>query len=168
VSAGQTTQAVLGGVGRTLVGRIQARQRGESPRWQGYNVTLTTQLPGLACPSRDQFKSVTEYGQALQVWRQARSGFETTVPGRESVVNSREYFARLQPDGTFAINDVIAGTYELTIAGRPEPEVTLSSLDAVRRTRFDGLVREVIVPESRAGEAVPLDLGVWEISLKEP
>ena len=65
-------------------------------------------------------------------------------------------------------SDVLPGTYELSIVYTPRGKVTLGAADNIRRTLFDGLVRQVVVPESADTAAEPLELGVWEIELQPP
>jgi hypothetical protein len=81
---------------------------------------------------------------------------------------SREYSAKLAVDGSFEIIDVIPGTYELRIAFVPHGKITLDAADGFRRILFNGLIREVVAPESDDRGPAPLELGVWKIDLKKP
>jgi RNA polymerase sigma factor (sigma-70 family) len=154
VKAGGVTQVVLGGSGRAVIGTALIVGATGSIDWQNVPVRLRSKLanePG-PYPRRHNFSSNEAFIAAMEKWDQARRA-------------KRAFGTFCNSNGSFRLQDIPAGTYELQI------KLLDSKLDSVSpRQRYDpapeigSIVREVIVPEISMGQtAEPVDLGTLEL-----
>jgi hypothetical protein len=81
-----------------------------------------------------------------------------------------KHFLTVQPDGSFRIDDVPAGTYLLKLrVSTPPKDVTSSDADSFFRPELGKLERPIVVPDSADPATTgPLDLGVLTIPVKQP
>jgi hypothetical protein len=137
-------------------------------------VALTPDLPDLPIPRREQFTSDLEYINALQMWRGRKAEFQGSAAGQAALRSSREYVAIPGADGSFAINDVIPGTYELKIISDSvvpggKRQLRAPRLEEVLLMNFlDAMTREVIVPGTSGTDAAPFDCGLLAPNSKTP
>jgi RNA polymerase sigma factor (sigma-70 family) len=154
ITPGVVTQLALGGTGRPVIGRAVLTGVSGAINWPDAWVNLTSKSdndPGPR-PRRGDFASAAAFIQAAQSWRAA-------------IDVQRRFSAFCDTNGSFRLQDIPSGTYELKIALR-DPK-----LDSVSPTPTMGiapeiatLVREVIVPEIPGGHSdEPLDLGTLEL-----
>jgi hypothetical protein len=154
VKAGTVAQVVLGGTGRPIIGIALLAGATGAIDWQSVPVRMRLKLanePG-PYPRRHNFSSNEAFIVAMNKWDQARHA-------------QRSFGTFCDSNGSFRLQDIPAGTYELEIklrgakAGsvtpreRSDPEPELGSI-----------VREVVVLDVLDGQAAePLDLGTLEL-----
>ena len=125
-----TTRVTLGGTGRPVIGRVMVPE-GLRPRldW-GYSLNQLRQRPS--------------------IWKQALGGLGLAGKGSN-------YAVKVEPDGSFRVDDVIAGSYDLTILLQEPPSSPFrpGGIEPIATAR-----RDVTVPEMPGGRSdEPLDLG---------
>lgn len=170
VEPGETTYAVLGGLGRTVTGRVVATGFGTVKWQQGLHSFSTgpAKPADLATPNRPDFASDADYRQAVSRYFERSIAHWASPEGREALRNWRSYQVQFSPDGSFRVAGVQAGSYHLRLAptasapmsldakGNPVPPVVIGTVEA-----------EVLVPEVIGkSDTAPVDLGVLE--LKRP
>ena len=127
-----TTRVTLGGTGRPVIGRVVVPE-GLRP------------AVGLGLQSR------TSSGTNLRCGSRLWAGWDWRGSGSD-------YAVKVEPDGSFRVDDVIAGSYELTI--RPSGAAVQSLPARWHRARSPRPDRDVTVPEMSGGRSdEPLDLG---------
>ena len=154
VNAGTVTEVVLGGTGRAVIGKLLLSGANKPVRWQTVAIQLTAKTDHVprSRPSRDQFSSKQAYISAADdFW--------------EAVSRKRRFGAFCDSNGSFRLQDVPAGIYQLEINIRD------SKPDSVRPNDSPGPVpqlasldREITVPEIPEGQsAEAVDLGILEL-----
>jgi peroxiredoxin len=164
VRSGETTNVKLGGEGRPVIGRFvpPAGYRGTVYFGQGLR-SLVTWRPDP--PRPDDYDQMTKRQQQewYDQWRrtpEAQAFYEAIWHNP----NWRQYAFRINNDGTFRIEDVIAGKYTLTVylekrPGDPgPPEEDLGG--------YSGTIETPPIPGGRSDE--PLDLGDLVLRMNEP
>jgi hypothetical protein len=103
-------------------------------------------LPGAGAPRPTDPQAYLSWIQSEEVRSRMRS--------------ERRYTIAVAPDGTFRVDDIVAGTYMLTFRLRaPNPERALPVPSDITITR------EIVVPEMPGGRSdTPLDLGTIVVS----
>jgi peroxiredoxin len=176
LKAGETRQTTLGGQGRPVVGRVVLKNYRKPIDWTDQAFWMDSVSP--APPECPNFESISNnYHVALRAARSAEEKEEAqarflaeqdrvarllgayfaTPAGREYSFSKRRYVLRFAPDGSFRVDDVPGGKYELTI--------DLRELDDKRGQRKSPMIavcrREIEVQDAPAGHRdTPLDLGV--------
>jgi len=151
VKSGTQSEVVLGGTGRTLIGKVVLPRADIAVDWQTVPVRLrlkTGDDPGLR-PKRADFSSTEAFIKAQDHFFAAYDA-------------QKRFGAFCDNDGSFRVPDVPAGTYELQIKVRDSKSnsvVPHAAPDPM--TEIGSVVREVIVPETP--EADPIDLGIVEL-----
>jgi beta-lactamase regulating signal transducer with metallopeptidase domain/uncharacterized GH25 family protein len=147
---GQTTKVDYGGTGRPVIGRVDA-----DLDWSHDPQMLILKQP--QSPDRPDFDAFVTTAS----FEQHRDKFESERKRRE--LAQRTYQLLFERDGSFRVEDVPAGTYELRLRVTEPPK---SRQDQWRpRNEIASFSREVIVPEMPSGRSdEPLDLG--RLSLK--
>lgn len=145
VKSGEVTPVTMGGNGRTIIGKLTISDASRKIDWRrsghhslGYY------------PKPPPFKDMTEY----RVWEK----LPATVSARK---NARSYTLVMQDDGSFRVDDVLAGNYDLRIH-------LTDGNDGARGfpNNIGTLTTNVVVPEiPDAPAAAPLDLGTLEVPL---
>ena len=150
VTSGETVRAVIGGTGRPVVGKVTAVGAiADLVDWSHSRNWLTRKQPQVEPPAG---LDVEEKQKWYEDWRQSPAG-------KAFRRAQRWYAAALEPDGSFRIEDVEAGVYDLHISVNERPlaphTVGLGG-DLLGSAR-----REVTIPEMAGGRSEePLDLGV--------
>lgn len=160
VQSGETTQVVLGGGGRKVTGRMILKDPRQSVPWQDYRLKLATQVPGWPAPSLDQFLSPLDYSAAQRQWLARKSEFRQANVGQGPIQEIRQYDFSLRPDGTFSLDEVLPGSYDLQFVLDP------LRYDAKTMNWLAGVSREVIIPVADGNDLSPLDLG--NLGLNDP
>ena len=154
VNAGAVAQVVLGGTGRPIIGTAHFAGAPGAIDWQSVPARLRLKLANETgpYPRRHNFASKEAFIAAMDKWDQARRA-------------DRNFGTFCDTNGSFRLQDIPAGTYELVIKlwdsktssvtprerSDPEPEI-------------GSIVSEVIVPDIPDGQtAEPLDLGTLEL-----
>jgi len=175
LQAGETREATLGGQGRPVVGRVVLKNCDKTIDWQDQAFWIDSLAPTPAdCPNFDAVSN--EFRVALKAARNAEEkeaaqsryleeqeeisrqvgAYYATPAGRQYWFSKRRYVLRFAPDGSFRIDDVPGGKYQLTI--------DLRELDDKRGQRKSPIIafhQQVIeVPDAPGGRTdTPLEVG---------
>ena len=152
VTPGEVTRVDYGGTGCRVIGRVE----GEAD-WNKDDHLLVLKVPPAPThPRVEDFATITAFEKARDEY------YATERPKEEQA--ARSYPLRFEQDGSFRIDDVPAGSYELRI------QVTEPRKDGEPPARpgtskeIASLTREVVVPEVVDGRSdKPLDLGVLQL-----
>jgi thiol-disulfide isomerase/thioredoxin len=173
--AGETNVVTLGGEGRPIVGRVVLKNYQKPINWQGEVYWIDSLAPEPAdCPNFDaitreyrstmkavrteQDKDAAQDRYLAEHDRVARQlcAYYSSPAGRRYWFGKRRYVLRFAQDGSFRIDDVPGGKYELTIDLRDEDNrksQLIAPVIALHR-------QEVDVPDAHGGRSdTPLDLG---------
>ena len=160
VKAGQTTRVRLGGDGRAITGRMVA-SRIESPldwQWDIHQFKTKVRQPNLPPPPKyDAFASQEEFFKATTAVNAQHDAFWSSEEGKALQLAVREFTPIFNPDGSFRIDDVPPGAYELTVKVSRR---TTESFNAAE-TQLGASTNEVIVVAAPNNE--PLNLGDLEL-----
>ncbi len=124
VKPGETTFVTLGGSGRTVMGRVSANGIRKAIDWQQdvHNLTLQAGIPPEAVvPQRENFTSDQDFMNAMNGYAESSRAFWLSEAGREAQRRQRTYVLHFAPDGSFHVNDVPPGTYELSVTPMEPP-----------------------------------------------
>jgi hypothetical protein len=140
VKAGETTRIDFGGKGRTVIGKVVPNERRDIT-WQSGRHFLRTPQPR---PPSGSFSSLEE----ARAW-------ENTPEVKEARARARNYAVQFSDDGSFRIEDVLPGKYELNLTFN-EP----GSQSFLNGAYVGSVHQEVEVGEIPAGQpGQPVDLG---------
>lgn len=156
VRAGQTIQVQIGGDGRAVKGQLVFSASNRSVDWsrQTRFVSLATKIPRPAVP---QGLTLAQ----MQKWQAEYWQSEDVVQRTRKI---RSFAPQIQPDGSFSIEDVPPGAYELT------GQLSDTPLDPTNPLSFQatplGFIRQdVTVTEEVAGDSADaLDLGTINLT----
>ncbi len=152
VLAGGVVEVMLATTGRTLVGRFEMAQPVAGHQWRDDIQTLEeirSDLPTV----REVFRNHPEFPKYLRVERR-----------REAQI--RKFFPDIQPDGSFRMDDVPAGTYRLTLCVSVPPTDYSDENQRFFRRELGKLEVPVVVPPGDFNDP-PLDLGTITIPVKQ-
>jgi peroxiredoxin len=164
VRSGETTKVQLGGEGRPVIGRFVPPDGYSRPVYFGQGLrALVTWRPDPPRPADYDRMTKREQQDWYNQWRrtpEAQAFYEAIWRNP----NWRQYAFRIDNDGTFRIEDVIAGKYTLTVYLEKEPgdpgppEEDLGG--------YHGTIEVPSIPGGRGDE--PLDLGDLVLRMHEP
>ncbi|MBI2925361.1 MAG: carboxypeptidase regulatory-like domain-containing protein, partial [Verrucomicrobia bacterium] len=148
VEAGVVTRVTYGGTGRPVIGRIVLSDPKQAIDWSQGHHSLSTKWPQPPKP----FTKPEE-------WRE----WNTSPEVKTARARHRSYAPQFVADGSFRIDDVPAGEYQLQLmftepgaAGNPGMGRPIGSIS-----------KEVVVPEIPEGRSdEPLDLGELKLQLR--
>jgi len=145
VKPGEVTQLSVGGIGRTVIGKLHLI--GLEPNWQHVHVSLHNAMP-------DALKNARTPAE--------RKASASSAEAKLAIKNYRAYPVLVSNDGSFRVEEVLPGKYDfdLTMWGSPRQPMSPPEMSGQCH-------REVVVPEGAAKDA-PADLGTIEISLEPP
>jgi thiol-disulfide isomerase/thioredoxin len=176
LKAGETGEVTLGGQGCPIVGRIVLKNYDKPVDWQNQVFWIESQAPTPPdCPNFDAINNELhlavkaarnaeekEAAQNHYLVEQARvsrqlGAYYSTAAGRQYWFSKRRYVLQFAQDGSYRIDDVPGGKYELTI--------DLRELDEKRGQLKSPLLalfrHDIVVPDSPGGRSdIPLDLDV--------
>lgn len=163
VKPGQTTTIRLGGEGRPVIGKFAPPEgyHGSIYFDQGLRSLVTTR-PEEPRPNNYDQMTRREQQKWRAQWRQtpeAKAFYEAMW----SNPNWRQYCFTIQEDGSFRIEDVIPGTYDLTV-WLEEPFSSQGPPEEIGG--YHGTVEVPEMAEARSDE--PLDLGELTLRMKNP
>jgi hypothetical protein len=156
VQAGQTTQVQLGGTGRRVTGRVVAPGVSAPTDWlrDVHRLTLKIDLPPeVMGPKQSDFTSTAQFEAVMQAFWDRAGVFWGSEPGRALRRQQRSYVLQFEADGSFQIDDVPPGRYDLRIlatqpAGRSSDGLAQNSILAPANRTVASASREVVVPEA--------------------
>jgi beta-lactamase regulating signal transducer with metallopeptidase domain/protocatechuate 3,4-dioxygenase beta subunit len=157
VVAGQTNEVEYYTPGRQILGQAVPSPANILVDWPWDVHTLTLKLPAVAGNggvNREDYATFDAFQKA--------NTESYAAPGRwELARQARTYSLRIERDGTFGIDDVPPGTYELRI-GVTKPNDDGQPNRFGRHEELGSLIREVIVPPGQE----PLDLGSMVVPIQ--
>ncbi len=163
VQAGQTTQITLGGKGWKVVGKVKVNGPERSVDWKFDVQWLNSKSAGPPAPHPKDFASAEDYERAELQWEQGERALWASAAGLEAQQHQRRYVLDFDADGSFKIDDVIPGTYELSIKVS-DPNAPGPFLGSPGQTILS-LTKEMVIPEVTAGaDGEPFDLGDLELN----
>jgi hypothetical protein len=157
VQPGSTNHIVIGGTGRTVLGRVRIEGLPDGELNFQRDVHRLARKPSVAPPvfrPPDGARSREEMQAAIQAHQEHLSAFWQSDEGRRAARESGNYILRFQPDGTFRCDNVPPGTYTLTLRFTREGSQPWEGVPLAADSR------DVSIPD----DSDPLDLG--EIVLK--
>jgi hypothetical protein len=162
INPGETAQAVIGGIGRPVVGRLVAPANVHEPiDWNRFSTQLHTRLPRPRFP--DGWQTMTD--EQRRSWGQQWLNTEEGKAFQEQSQKKRDiqsFPLSLRPDGSFRVEEMPPGEYELNVLVKH----WLTPKSAV----WNGVLHhEFTVPEIPGGYTdEPLNLGELELQPVEP
>jgi hypothetical protein len=165
VRAGQTVHVELGGQGRPLIGRIVlsgaegARDGDAVAQVNPANASGWIELKPAEMPIPPDFKTWDAKKRQTYKFKWYR-----TEPGKAYMRDRRFHLFPVGPDGRFRIEDVIPGSYSLSISAGSTPGLS----HPMTRNRMEGSIeRDVEIAAIPGGHTdEPLDLGTMRLELK--
>lgn len=155
VGTGETVRITYASTGRRIMGQVQAAEPKTSVDWQNDVHTLNLKLPPAAIP-RIELNDFATY----EAFTKARDEMAALRSPSGSPSAARTYPLDMDADGSFQIEDVPPGTYELRIRVTKFPGTTPPIMRDPGET-LGSLVQEVVIPEGTD----PLDLGVLKVDI---
>ena len=155
VEAGQTVKVALGGKGRPVTGQVvlPPGAKGIDLGANRGNIGTKIELPKPPIPGN--WDSLDRQGRRewYEKWSKSEEGKEYLKAQQEYSRTRKHYNVPIRPDGSFRVEDVVAGRYELSIYIRKSQTDPRAGLAA-------SLTHEFIIPEIPGGQSdKPLDLG---------
>jgi peroxiredoxin len=179
LKAGETRVVTLGGQGRPLVGRVVLKNYRKPFKWQDQVFWIESLAPeppgvpnfdaiakeyhsaiGAARTQEDKWAAQDRYlAEHDRISRQL-CAYYSSPAGRDYWFSKRRYVLRFSQDGSFRIDDVPGGKYELTL----NPRELVSKLGQLKSPVIARHRQEVDVPDAPGGRSdTPLDLGVLNL-----
>jgi hypothetical protein len=177
VKPGEATFVTLGGAGRTVLGRVSVDGVSTRIDWQQdvHNLTLKVGIPPEAVmPVREDFATDKEYTVAISEYAERSRPFWLSEAGREAQRMQRTCVLLFEPDGSFRVNDVPPGTYELSVTPMEPPAPVKTAGGGMAFPTFGirpiGLLKmEIVVPGVEEGTPdVPMNLGTLRLKPISP
>ena len=167
--AGKTTRVELGGKGRPVIGRCAAPEgydKGNLNLSYGLRSMLGVILesPKLPVPEDWETMDAEARKQWQEKWKASKEGKAFEKKQKELQETRRGICFKLNSDGSFRVEDIPAGTYELMVTLYEPPKSGTSDFG-----RMIGWIRHEFtiaeMPGGRSGE--PFDLGTQELTIKK-
>jgi len=163
VKPGQTAHVTLGGSGRPVVGKFVAPKGYDKAIYFGNGIRgLGTARPEVPRPDNYGAMTKREQQQWLKEWRKTDE-YRRYRDAYWHDPDWRDYTFRINDAGSFRIEDVIAGKYELTV-WIEEPLTAQGRGEEIGSYR--GTIEVPQMPGGRSDE--PLDLGELELTMHDP
>jgi peroxiredoxin/protocatechuate 3,4-dioxygenase beta subunit len=166
VSPGQTANVIIGGSGKTVLGQLVASPDPNEPvDWTSAKISLDLKLPEPPYPNDFNEMIPTERRTWESTWQRTEQG---RLHKKIEWHRGRSYRGIMEPNGTFRVEDVPAGTYLLRInVGQKAGSAASSYRPRTSRKKpgYTGTLEyELDVPEmSEDDNNVLLNIGELEI-----
>lgn len=159
VRPGETHELTLGGSGRPVIGRFTAPTGSTAPATFKYGRrVLETAEPEPPLPPDHRQMRASEVSRWQADWFRSPEGREARERFRHDL-NRRTFAFKIEPDGTFRIENVLEGRYRLQVVVEAEP------VPGEPWRALAAYLGEATVPAIPGGQSeAPLDLG--ELSLE--
>jgi peroxiredoxin len=146
VKSGAVTYVDYGGKGRALIGKVAPNDPARVIDWTSGFHTLGTQMPKPPSPLKT--------AEQAEAWN-------NSPEMKQALANNRNYAVQFNSDGSFRIDDVLPGKYNLRLQfNEPGPQEFMPG------PLIGTVGREVEVPEMPNGPVdEPLDLGKLELTV---
>lgn len=145
VKAGEVTTVTYGGTGRPVIGRVVSSDPTRKMDWASGHHTLGTRFPQPPAELRTP--------ESMRAWQKSPEF-------KEAFSNQHYYAPTWSEDGSFRIDDVLPGRYQLTL-------MFMEPGDNFPQTSIGSISRDVEVPEIPGGQTdEPLDLGELKLTLR--
>ncbi len=134
IRPGETVRVEIGGTGRPILGRLVGPEGAATPDFSYARGTVNLRLPEIARP--DGFA-----GWEARRREQYLAKFWESPEGRERSRRSRSYAFRISTEGTFRVEDVPAGSYDLVavlLSDAPPYSETATARILVEVAEMDG------------------------------
>jgi beta-lactamase regulating signal transducer with metallopeptidase domain len=153
VRSGETTNLTFGGNRRPVVGKFVVENIKDLPEDPIFMVNLYSDKPYPAPPDAAGRTNLFVSERKMAAWRK-------TPAGRKAVQDYHSFEATAAADGSFQIDDVTPGTYELSLAVH-------GNLDRLQDMRvFNSPQKRIVVPSlSDPEKCEPFDLGVHKTTV---
>jgi len=158
VKAGETNRLDYASTGRAVIGQAAADKPEIAVDWLNDDHVLSLKLPGVAAtprPNREDYAT-------FEAFRQANEASFRSAAQLKSASAARTYQLMFETDGSFRVEDVPSGTYELRIRVTKPAEGQRASTLPRPEDELGSLIREVVVPEGKE----PFDLGTIVVTMK--
>jgi len=155
VMPGETSEIVIGGSGRVVVGRVNFGSHKFMPHWASGLQTLARPTSGTPpTPPRDHSDA-----NGMRAYHRAWNEHEA---------KQQRYYFGLKPDGSFVVEDVLPGAYQLQIRVTAPPKDPLDPEGGFTFTpEIGSLTKGVVVPEASPEQPEqPFDSGVFTLQFK--
>lgn len=150
-NTGGVTEVILGGAGRSIVGKAVLTSATEPPDWRRVAVRLQSKTGNLPAsrPKRSDFSTPESYVAAMKSFMQ-------------EYADQKDFVGACESDGSFRLADVPAGDYQLKIELRDARLNSAAPHDLSDPSPVvNSAVRDVIVPDDQSTE--PIELGTLEL-----
>jgi hypothetical protein len=157
VKAGETTELEYASKGRAVIGQAVTDRPEMAVDWQNDDHVLSLKLAGGTVSqqvNREDFATFAAFKQANEAL------FQSGAQLRQAR-QARTYQLAFETDGSFRVEDVPPGTYELRIRVTKPTENERPPFDRPQ-DQLGSLVREIVVPEGKE----PFDVGTLVIAMK--
>lgn len=156
VKPGETLKVEYGGNGRTVVGQMVANAAVD---WTTDNHILVSK----ASPTASSAPAVNREDYAT--FKAFQEANRASFGGRSAQFEAKNYEMIFERDGSFRVEDVPPGRYELHVAvTKPDPQ-RRGYYEPRPQDQIGSLIRDVTVPAGGPGE--DFDLGTLELELKD-
>ena len=169
---GETAQVTIGGTGRPVVGQLVVPAGFKrNVDWSACDlIRLSTKLPERPQPTLPNNWQAMTRDQKRAFGKQWHETWDNSDEGRaytEAAKAARNYSFAIRADGSFRVEDVLPGVYQLDItlmSGEPHTNGAAITSQPIARLRHEFTVPEI--PEGQTDE--PLDLRELELTPVEP
>jgi hypothetical protein len=162
VKAGEAVGVTIGGAGIELLGRlVMPEDYNEPVDWAYARGTLSVKLAESLRPDGFEQMSDQEMQMWVKAWRESEQG---KAYERSQWEKSRSYVVEIEKDGTFRVQDVPTGLYELQINLYAQADGIGLELGEVIGSLNDQFEIADIHVES---STEPLDIGTFTIQMRE-
>jgi hypothetical protein len=156
VSAGETLHTQIGGSGRMVSGRFVLSDANRAIDWpkQAWYAHVATKLPPLPVPAGLK-------GAERQQWQEE---YYQSAEGLARTRASRSYALTLESDGSFTVDDVPPGSYELNAMFMSSPVDHTAIGAGTHNTTLGTIRQDIVVPDPTGNQSeAPVDLGTVTI-----
>ena len=129
LTSGKTTQVQIGGSGSPVTGQLATPESvAKTMDWKHAQVDIQIWIPEVPEPPIPQGIANPEAQQKwFREWKQTEPGkkwFAETMARERKRDSSLEYFATIDQNGKFRIDDIVPGKYEMTVRNYKGPGVS--------------------------------------------
>jgi hypothetical protein len=159
VRPGETNRVNYAFSGRRVVGRLVSEPDGLAVDWWKDDQVLkliVPSMPSTPLPNRLDFATCKAHQEAIQAYHRAK-------PWVDRARRERTYQLEFEAGGSFHIEDVTPGKYELRIRLTSDDPGGQRSLLPSIKDKAGSLTREVVIPEGDT----PFDLGTLVVPVNE-